>query len=280
MERSTDKARVEAKKEETKAKEIYREFMQRHNAKKSSLNQQFENVYRANGVKREHYHGGKFNGVNCIRIMGNSKAIVLGSTHTPGFLQLCLANKTATATNEMIQSTCRQYCRLLGLLDAIWSSVRGLDAGLLPTDAQQLLLQTALLEAKELWLTMDLSTLQPKWHLTFDGHLLEQFKRYGGLADKSDETIEKGHQTLKNLRERFRGISSYEARETCIRRELRRSKSTEIQEQIDKYEAMIKQAPATKRAIDTNERQDNKKKAKQEKREAFVAGVVEQEEDR
>jgi hypothetical protein len=36
----------------------------------------------------------------------------------------------------------------------------------------------------------------------------------------------------------------------------------------------IEQAPATKRAIDTTERQDNKKKAKQEKREAFVADVV------
>jgi hypothetical protein len=76
------------------------------------------------------------------------------------------------------------------------------------------------------------------------------------------------------LRERFRGISSYEARETCIRRELRRSKSTEIQEQIDLYETKIKQAPATKRANNTTERQDNKKKAKQEKREAFVANVV------
>jgi hypothetical protein len=46
---------------------------------------------------------------------------------------------------------------------------------------------------------MGLSTLQPKWHLTFDGHLMEQFKQHGGLADKSDETIEKGHQTLKTL---------------------------------------------------------------------------------
>jgi hypothetical protein len=75
---------------------------------------------------------------------------------------------------------------------------------------------------------MKLSTLQPKWHLTFDGHLLEQFNKFAGLADKSDETIEKGHQTLKNLRERFRGISSYEQREVCIRRELRRSRSPEI----------------------------------------------------
>jgi hypothetical protein len=241
MERDTDQARIKAKKTEIKAKELYRKFMQCHNAKKTSLNQLFEEVYRAHGIKREHYHGGKFNGVNCICIMGNAEAIVIGTTQTQGFLQLCLQNKTNFAMDETIQSTCRQYYRLLGLLDAIWSSVRGLDAGLLPTDAQQLQLQTALLEAKELWIVeMKLSTLPPKWHLTFDGHLLEQFKKYGGLADKSNETIEEGHQTLKTLRERYRCISSYEARDTCIRRELRRSKSTEMQQQIDKYNNMIK----------------------------------------
>jgi hypothetical protein len=271
MEKEADKARIKAKKAEAKAKELYREFMLTHNAKKTSLNQRFETIYRANNVKREHYHGGKFNGVNCIRIMSNSTSIVLGTDGAHGFLQLCLQNKTVAVASETVQSTCEQYCRLLGLLDAIWSTVRGLDAGLLPTEAQQLQLQQALLEAKELWISMRLSTLQPKWHLTFDGHLLEQFKKFGGLADKSDETIEKGHQTLKHLRERFRGISSYEVRETCIRRELRRSKSIEIQDQINRYEAMIKQAPTTKRAIDSTERQDNKKKAKQEKREAFIA---------
>jgi hypothetical protein len=104
MEKDADKARINAKKAEIKAKEVYREFMQRHNTKKSSLNQLFENVYRANGVKREHYHGGKFNGVNCIRIMGNSEAIVLGTPQTQGFLQLCLQNKIAVALEETIQS--------------------------------------------------------------------------------------------------------------------------------------------------------------------------------
>jgi hypothetical protein len=116
---------------------------------------------------------------------------------------------------------------------------------------------------------MDLSTLQPKWHLTFDGHLRHQVRKFGGLADKSDETIEKGHQTLKLLRDRFRGITSYEQKETCIRRELRRTRSPEIQAVINKYDAMIKQSACNKRALDTAERIDNIKKAKQEKRDAF-----------
>ena len=110
-----------------------------------------------------------------------------------------------------------------------------------------------------MWIRMKLTTIQPKWHLTFDGHLFHQFNKYGGLADKSDETIEKWHQTLKTLRDRFRGISSYERRETCIRRELRRIKSPEIQKVIDEYDAIIKKSACTKRAVNTEETMVNKK---------------------
>lgn len=265
-----DKARKQARKAEAAAKEEYEEQVQRHNAKKTSLNQQFEFVYRSNGVKREHYHGGKFNGVNCIRLMGNSKAIVLGKDNAPGFVQLCLQSMATITTTDAVKSRCNDYCRLLGLLDAIWSTVRGQHSGLLPTEEQKTSLAGALSEGKTLWLAMGLSTLQPKWHLTFDGHLLHQFCKYGGLADKSDETIEKGHQTLKQLRDRYRNITSYEVRENCIRRELRRRRSPEIQLHIDKYEAMIKQSTTTKRAADTQVRQDNNKKAKQEKRDACI----------
>jgi hypothetical protein len=270
MEKDTDKARLKARKAEAKAKEVYDEQVQRHNAKKSSLNQQFEEVYRYNGVKREHYHGGKFNGVNCIRIMSRSQEIVLGQDDYKGFLQKCIDSKVHWAKEEDIHSKCLEYSRLLGLLDAIWSTVRGIDAGLLPTEDQKKSLEAALKEAKALWLLMKLSTRQPKWHLTFDGHLLQQFQTYGGLADKSDETIEKGHQTLKTLRERFRGISSYETRETCIRRELRRARSPEIQKIIDNYNNMIKHDAGTKRANESADRQDNMKKAKEEKRQAYI----------
>ena len=58
---------------------------------------------------------------------------------------------------------------------------------------------------------------------------------------------------------------------TCIRKGLRRSRSPEIQRHIDQYEALIKQSSGTKRASDTVDRLDSKKKAKQERREAFIA---------
>jgi len=59
-------------------------------------------------------------------------------------------------------------------------------------------------QAKALWLQMKLGYAQPKWHLTFDGHLLQQVIKYGGLADKSDDTIEFQHQIFMKLRDRYR----------------------------------------------------------------------------
>jgi hypothetical protein len=275
MEQEANKARLKAKKAESKAKQQYDEQMLKHNAKKSSLNQKFEIIFRDNGIKREHYHGGKFNGVNCIRIMERSQQVFLGQQQQGdapegGILQQCLQSKEANVTDAFVETKCKEYCRLLGLLDTVWSAVRGIDSGLLPTDEQIARLASALQEAKTLWLAMGLSTMQPKWHLTFDGHLLNQVRKYGGLADKSDESIEKGHQTLKILRDRFRGVSSYQTKETCIRRELRRGRSPEIQQHIDKYEAMIKQSQSTKRALDTGARVDNMKKAKQERRDGVI----------
>jgi hypothetical protein len=148
--------------------------------------------------------------------MEKCNSLFIGDDQTPGFLELCRLSKCPTMLKDNLVTKCNEYRSLMGLLDAIWLSVRGLDAGLLPTDEQKERLAESLKEGKALWFRMGLSTLQPKWHLTFDGHLLDQFTKYGGLADKLDESIEKGHQTLKALRHCFRGIPTYKQRETCI----------------------------------------------------------------
>jgi hypothetical protein len=273
--KQTNEARKKAKQEEAAKKVLYSEMIQTHNAKKTSLTQQFEAVYRKNGITREHYHGGKFNGVNCIRIMEQSAPLLLGNEdNEQGFLQLCIKSKLANVDDAVLESKMKDYCRLLGILDAIWSSVRGIDSGLLPTQQQLDSLKTSLQEGKALWLEMKLSTLQPKWHLTFDGHLYYQVSRFGGLADKSDESIEKLHQTFKALYDRYRRISSYERRETCIRRELRRGRSPEVQQHITAYEEAIKQSAGSKRALDTADRTANKKLAKVEKRAAYAVGTA------
>lgn len=269
----TNKGRIQAKKEESKAKERYDDMIQRHNAKKTSLNQAFETIFSIMGIKREHYHGGKFNGVNCIRIMEKATQLFVGDSvsQSPSFQSKILENRAPSITEDAVASKCADFAKLMGILDAIWSSVRGIECGLLPSNQQLQLLERAVTEGKQQWLKMKLSTQQPKWHLTFDGYLMQQVQLYGGLADKADDSIEKFHQTLKGLRDRFRGTRSYEMKETCIHRELRRQRSAEIRQEVEAFEAKIKQSSGTKRKKEALERQKEKSEAKKAKREAFVS---------
>ena len=123
-----------------------------------------------------------------------------------------------------------------------------------------------------MWTSMGLKTLQPKWHMTFGGHLLEQVIRYGGLADKADDTIELQHQILKKLRDRYRNITSFQRRVSCIRRELRRRKSTEIQSHIDQYERSIRVRKDSRRHLEVEDRHKDQRKAKRVKREGVLDG--------
>jgi hypothetical protein len=109
----------------------------------------------------------------------------------------------ALETIERIQKTVEHYKNLMGCLYAIWPAVCGMDLGLLPAAADLVFLEKAIVEGKRRWLELGLLALQPKWHLTFDGHLLHCVDVCGSLADKSDEAIDKGHQEWKRLQERF-----------------------------------------------------------------------------
>jgi len=253
-----------ASRKEKQTRKEYEDMVKNHNSWLYSLSQDFDAIFQSNGIKKEHYHGGKYNGVNCIRIMEKSEALF------NGFADAIKGKKIATVTDEDITLKCDKFARLLSLMDVIWSNVRGIDAGLLPTENQIAQLETALNRAKAMWLEMNIKTLQPKWHLTFDGHLLHQVRTYGGIADKADDTIEFQHQILKKLRDRYRSITSYQRRECCIRRELRRIKSPEMQGHIDRHERSIKVNKGSKRAVANTERQQEHREAKRVKREAIL----------
>ena len=249
------------------AKGIYDECMQRHNARSGSLAQQFEIVFRNFNIRKEHYHGGKYNGVNCIRIMEKSQQLFIGGNDHTGFDDLIKSRKKPTVTDAAIDAQCQRYARLLGLLDAVWSNVRGVESGIAPTPDQINTLARALEQCKALWNEMDLTTQQPKWHLTFDGHLLHQVKTYGGLADKADDVIELQHQILKKQRERFRSVPTFMKRERCIRRELRRKRSPLIQSHVNKYEAKVNRGKGKRGPTAA---QETKREAKRVKRDDIV----------
>ena len=65
----------------------------------------------------------------------------------------------------------------------------------------------------ELWIGSGLSTDQPKWHLLFDGHLVDQAHMFWGLADKLDDVIEKAHQPWKRKKEQTWNIKNFRMQE-------------------------------------------------------------------
>ena len=156
-------------------------------------------------------------------------------------------------------------------MDTIWAAVRGRQRGLLPTDEDMAFLTAAIEEGKRRWLDLGISTLQPKWHLTFDGHLVDQVRKFHGLADKGDDPIEKGHQTWKIFYERFCRIVSFSKREKCIRKAWKRSRHPGIQNEIKLFdERRKKQSENSVRKRKAQQGENDLKQEKKMKREAFV----------
>ena len=262
---------TKARQELKLAKEKYDPMIQRHNAKLNSLQQRFEDIFRRRNIRREYYHGGKFNGVACRSIMERASSIFLGDNEEDGFLQKILALKKDDVPDDWIRSVTEDFGNMMGILDTIWSAVRGIDCGLLPTEEQLQSLAQGIQKGKHLWLKMGLSTRQPKWHLTFDGHLLHQIQSFGGLADKADDTIEFQHQVLKRIRDRYRRVSSYQRKTHCLLRELRRQRNTKINKHVADFFQSRKQQAGTNRSSESHLRQEVIKEEKRVKREAFIA---------
>ena len=97
-----------------------------------------------------------------------------------------------------IQAKVKKYENALAfLLDVVWSSVRGID-GILPTNEFLEKLEGDISLARQAWLGAGLNIKShPKAHLTFNGHLFDQVKRFDGLVDEGEDWIERLHQTWK-----------------------------------------------------------------------------------
>jgi hypothetical protein len=174
-------------------------------------------------------------------------------------------------SNEEIETKCKAFTNILGTLDAIWSSVTGIEQGLLPTEEQLQFLDRAIQKGKAAWIDADLGTGQPKWHLSFDGHLLNQSRKYGGLADKSDATVEKGHQIWKEYQGRFTRMANFEQQQNSIRRAWRRSRHPRVEQAVQDFKKSRKrQKSDSERKRKADDKLRAKKEEKKIKREHFV----------
>ncbi len=118
----------------TKRKKAYVGLTKNQNGRRGSLKSRMEAIYRLQKISREHYHGGKFNGVNCIRIMEKSEEIFDEGGFTGIATEVADAGPGALETHDSILEKCKECQNLFGILDAIWANVRGVDGGLLAKD--------------------------------------------------------------------------------------------------------------------------------------------------
>eukprot|EP00957_Ditylum_brightwellii_P000271 21009-Ditylum_brightwellii.AAC.1 len=116
-----------------------------------------EEAFRGAKASRESYHRGKFNGVDCIRIMELAEAVFAK-------LEESLINiKDKTLVNDdRIKEKVQKYKERFICLDTIWSSVQGIEAGLLPTNGQVQDLERTISNGRKLWMELELTMQQPK----------------------------------------------------------------------------------------------------------------------
>ena len=97
----------------------------------------------------------------------------------------------------------------------------------------------------------------------------------GGLADKSDEAIEKGHQGWKRLQDRFCRIRNFEQQQTCIVRAWRQRRHYSVVAAVAEFELKRpKHSCTTNRKKKAEARVADEKKSKKVKREGYVHDVA------
>ncbi len=228
-----------------------------------------EDVFHQLGLKHESYFAGKLNGNSCRKQMEKAKE---WSEKMAG---LTIFNPEQSRLTEVqVKAEIAKFGKILGLFDSIFAQVRGVEAGLLPTEEQILKLEETIDMTGKLWLERGWSTDQPKWHLVFDGHLVDQVRFFWGLADKLDDVIEKAHQPWKREKERTWNIKNFRMQQKQQLAAVRKRNHFKIRAELDKTQQLRKR---TFKNVDDRKRKVQEKKesvreAKTVKREGHFAG--------
>jgi hypothetical protein len=189
-----------------KAKEAYDKMQKARQLTKGSFCSLMEEIYDQIKAKRQHYHGGDFNGVSCRIIMREHRDLI---RHIK---DLAVIIKGDDADSNEMEEFLDTIGQLLHTLDYIWASVRGVE--MIDPSAEQLRdLKSACAIAETHWNMLELS-VTPKAHLMFH-HLVDQMGELGGLADMPDDLIEFEHQRWKKLKQRTCNIRNFEQQNNC-----------------------------------------------------------------
>lgn len=161
----------------------------------TSLYSKCEQIFKEHNVDRGSYHGGKFNGVNIIRLMLDSKEIMER-------IALLFQTEGREDSKEKSASLCKDVGDLLQAWDSIFACIHELD----PTDEFCDQLQKDIDVVMTKWRELKLS-VTPKGH-GVETVVTKQMKRFpGGIAPYLEYWVEHAHQTGGVRDTQWKGLS-------------------------------------------------------------------------
>jgi hypothetical protein len=100
-----------------------------------------------------------------------------------------LASPKGRQERNTLAMTLAEQLHVSETLYLLFGSGRPWPASWLPTEEEILQLEEVVSGARQLWIDCGFKNIKgnPKCHLIFDGHLVHQFRKYGGLADKNED---------------------------------------------------------------------------------------------
>ena len=150
-------------------------------------------------IKREAWFGGsKLNGVNCRRLMDKNEEII--DSIRENFIEM---NK-GTVSEENINMYCNEHKEILTELDNTCRCMRTI------TITDDLITKTKdhICKTMLMWRKLKIP-VTPSAHL-FEDHIVYQIKTIvGGLADKSEDHIERSHQDGKRNKKIYCGVTNF-----------------------------------------------------------------------
>ena len=165
---------------------------QKRSGNEMSIDNLLYDILTKSNIKRQQFHGGTMNGVCCRRLLDNvdvifEKIMIVVSEKLSTKKTMC--NEQKYQLTEVVSS----FKSLFECIDVVFSKLRILD----PTVEEIKEIENAIKALERLWIDLDLN-VTPKMHI-LTTHTVEQVVRFGGIADKVEDFIEKSHQIGKRL---------------------------------------------------------------------------------
>ena len=221
---SHDKARKDAKENRTKARKAYKEMRSKRGKPESSFAYLLDKLLEQVGAKRGSYHGGDLQGNSARTVMENSAKLFDGLDEAIDDI----TDDNCKLTKQEITDTMQDYRNMFTLLGACFSYLRQI----LPSEEDLKDLAANIDGAHRLWNKLGISCT-PKAHGLFDGHAYKQHKRLGGIGDKGEDFVEKGHQLGLRDERRTWNIRNFEKQQRSQIKHMRRGNQIATKKRIE-----------------------------------------------